>query len=137
MHSSDLAPPGWCSSGDTRARNLIRPAILQLVQHLAAGHRGFAYEFARLVTPEIQPGGNIHGFDGGFVFGTCASHTQGTTLKPVRFGPADAALSALMRRYWTNFIKTRDPNGPGLPPWPALVERSRPPARRVAAPAVR
>ena len=101
------------------------PALLQLAQHVAAGPRGFAYEFARLVTPEIQPGGNIHGFDGGFVFGTYASRTRGTTLKPVEFGPADAALSALMQRYWTNFVKTGDPNGRGLPPWPAFSEPAR------------
>ena len=37
--------------------------VLQLTQHTAAGNRPFAYQFARLTTPEIQPGENIHGLD--------------------------------------------------------------------------
>ena len=27
-------------------------------------------------------------------------------------------LSKMMMGYWTNFAKTGDPNGPGLPEWP-------------------
>jgi len=34
--------------------------------------------------------------------------------------PNDEAMSDLMRTYWTNFAKTGNPNGPGLPNWPAF-----------------
>jgi para-nitrobenzyl esterase len=36
--------------------------------------------------------------------------------------PKDEALSEMMRTYWTNFVKTGDPNGTGLPKWPAYTD---------------
>jgi para-nitrobenzyl esterase len=33
--------------------------------------------------------------------------------------PADYEVSKLMQAYFVNFIKTANPNGPGLPNWPA------------------
>ena len=36
----------------------------------------------------------------------------------------DRSLAALMSAYWANFAKTGDPNGPGLPQWPAYNSQS-------------
>src|SRR5690348_18328721 len=33
----------------------------------------------------------------------------------------DRRVSATMEGYWANFIKTGDPNGVGLPHWPAVA----------------
>ena len=37
-----------------------------------------------------------------------------------RWSAADRQLAALMSGYWTNFAKGGDPNGDGLPRWPAF-----------------
>jgi len=39
------------------------------------------------------------------------------------WGPADYELSGIMQGYFANFVKTGNPNGPGLPAWPAYDSR--------------
>jgi para-nitrobenzyl esterase len=47
-----------------------------------------------------------------YVFGTLDS------VPKVVWDPQDRALSEQMMGYWTNFARSGDPNGPGLPAWP-------------------
>ncbi|GGH11941.1 carboxylesterase/lipase family protein [Silvibacterium dinghuense] len=56
--------------------------------------------------------GAFHSDDIEYVFGTLDSRPD------AKWRPEDRALSDQIQQYWTNFARTGDPNGPGLPKWP-------------------
>jgi para-nitrobenzyl esterase len=56
--------------------------------------------------------GAYHSAEIEYVFGQLDS-------KPLPFRAEDRRLSEQMGQYWANFARTGDPNGPGLPKWPA------------------
>jgi len=44
------------------------------------------------------------------------------SLPKVQWEDADRKLSDAMTSYWANFARSGDPNGPGLPKWPAYAD---------------
>ena len=60
--------------------------------------------------------GSGHGSDVPYAFQTLSGGRGGAPT------PEDLKLSDAISSYWVNFAKTGDPNGPGLPTWPAFAE---------------
>jgi para-nitrobenzyl esterase len=78
----------------------------------------YRFSFDRKIP--VEPGGKGTAADIGarhageieYVFGTLDSRPK------VPWEPSDRKLSDVMATYWTNFARTGDPNGAGLPSWP-------------------
>ena len=98
-------------------------AVLQLTWHAAAGNPTFEYEFARVPVGKEKEGAT-HASELSYVFGTL-DHVGLIGAPPTRVTDEDRQVSKLMQKYWTNFAKTGNPNGVGLPAWPKFDPKSR------------
>lgn len=119
-----LYPGGDTPEGKRTARNLMRDSSFgwndwtwARLQTKTGKSKVFLYYFDE--PAEIPVGtdpagyGARHASELPYVFRQLAEH--GRPAPTAR----DEALSGMLRTYWTNFVKTGDPNGASNPKWPA------------------
>jgi para-nitrobenzyl esterase len=77
------------------------PAYGYLFDHLEPG-------------PESSRWGIFHSSELPYVFGTLGAAPER------RFTAVDGSISSRLMRYWVDFVRSGNPNGAGLPAWPAM-----------------
>jgi para-nitrobenzyl esterase len=102
----------------------MRPAMAGAVAGLAGGVVT-GPEAEALRRPPAR--GAVHSADIEYAMGTL------DTNEVYAWSADDAAVSELMQAYYVNFVRSGDPNGPGLPAWPPAAGDSVPVMRLAVA----
>lgn len=109
-----LYPAPDDAAAQASARASVRDRGIAALLAWTRGRTAYGYLYTH-PEPGSQPQYRaFHSAELAYVFGTLAV----TPERP--FTDADRAIAGRMGDYWANFVKTGDPNGPGLPTWPRL-----------------
>ena len=92
------------------------PARMTARAFVAKGAPAYIFQFGYVpvAARERARYGAGHGSDISFVFNTLNARWGA----PAEATPDEKELARIMNTYWTNFAKTGNPNGKGLPNWP-------------------
>jgi para-nitrobenzyl esterase len=91
------------------------PARMTARSFVAQGEPVYMYQFGYVPATQRERAryGAGHGSEVSYVFNTLNAHRGAG--EPT---PEEKNLAQIMNAYWTNFAKTGNPNGDGLPVWP-------------------
>lgn len=96
----------------TKAASMLAPRTWAIAECKNGRKPAHIYYFRREMPGDDA--GAFHSSELWYIFGTLDR-----CWRAPLFTGGDYILSRTMTDYWTNFAKTGDPNGPGLPEWPA------------------
>jgi para-nitrobenzyl esterase len=98
---------------------MVEPARFAARTLAATGKPAYEYRFSYVAESlRSKVKGAPHATEIPFVFDTVAAR-YGKDLTE-----ADRAAAQAANAYWANFVKTGNPNGPGLPEWPAYSPKT-------------